>query len=124
MKASRSRRSISSSETVSVESVAPPVGTVARRFETCELIQRDGVSVATSPDLAAVAYCQGTPLRNEILAREPDGLQRATSVAGEALELMVAGATVADPARVDIRGTVTVGQDVFEAEKQEGGVGD
>jgi bifunctional UDP-N-acetylglucosamine pyrophosphorylase/glucosamine-1-phosphate N-acetyltransferase len=27
--------------------------------------------------------------------------------------LMVAGATVADPARVDIRGTVTVGQDVF-----------
>ncbi len=57
----------------------------AAGFETCELIQRDGVSVATSPDLAAVAYCQGTPLRNEILAREPDGLQRATSVAGEAL---------------------------------------
>jgi len=28
-------------------------------------------------------------------------------------ELMLAGATVADPARVDIRGTVTVGQDVF-----------
>jgi len=28
-------------------------------------------------------------------------------------ELMRAGATVADPARVDIRGTVTIGQDVF-----------
>lgn len=57
----------------------------AAGFESCLLIQRDDVSVAASPELAAVAYCQGTPLRNEILAREPSGLQRATSVAAEAL---------------------------------------
>ncbi len=30
-----------------------------------------------------------------------------------ATELMLAGATVADPARIDVRGTVTVGRDVF-----------
>ena len=54
-------------------------------FETCALIQRDEVSVAAAPRLPAVAYCQGTPLRNEILAREPDGLERATAVAEKAL---------------------------------------
>ena len=54
-------------------------------FETCELIQRDDVSVASSPELPALAYCQGTPLRNEILARDPDGLDRATSIASEAI---------------------------------------
>ena len=54
-------------------------------FETCVLMQRDEVSVAANSDLPAVAYCQGTPLRNEILAREPGGLDRATAVASEAL---------------------------------------
>ncbi len=54
-------------------------------FENCVLIQRDDVSVAANPELPAVAYCQGTPLRNEILARDPDGLARATAVAAEAL---------------------------------------
>ena len=54
-------------------------------FVTCELVPRDDVSVAAAPGLAAVAYCQGTPLRNEILAREPEGLERATEVAAEAL---------------------------------------
>jgi ubiquinone/menaquinone biosynthesis C-methylase UbiE len=54
-------------------------------FVTCALVPRDDVSAAASPGLAAVAYCQGTPLRNEILAREPEGLERATAVAAEAL---------------------------------------
>lgn len=54
-------------------------------FETCELIERDDMSVAESPDVPALAYCQGTPLRGEILAREPDGLHRATAVAANAL---------------------------------------
>lgn len=54
-------------------------------FETCVLTQRDDISVATNPTLPAIAYCQGTPLRNEILARDPDGLDRATAVAVEAL---------------------------------------
>jgi ubiquinone/menaquinone biosynthesis C-methylase UbiE len=35
---------------------------------------------------AATAYCQGTPLRNEIEARGPDGLDRPTKAATAALE--------------------------------------
>jgi ubiquinone/menaquinone biosynthesis C-methylase UbiE len=38
-------------------------------------------SRAASARLAAVAYCQGTPLRGEIEAREPGGLARAEQVA-------------------------------------------
>jgi SAM-dependent methyltransferase len=55
-------------------------------FENCLTIQRDETSVAATPRLPAVAYCQGTPLRNEILARDPDGLERATAAATEALQ--------------------------------------
>jgi len=54
-------------------------------FDRCQLTQRDDVSPAAGPHLPAIAYCQGTPLRNEILAREPDGLERATAVAAEEL---------------------------------------
>ncbi|MEO8311807.1 MAG: class I SAM-dependent methyltransferase [Caldimonas sp.] len=42
-------------------------------------------SRAPSPRQAAVAYCQGTPLRSEIEARDPSRLEEATSVAAEAL---------------------------------------
>ncbi len=35
-------------------------------------------SRAESPRIAAVAYCQGTPLRNEIETRDPQGLPEAT----------------------------------------------
>ena len=49
------------------------------------LVQRVALSVADEPHLPAVAYCQGTPLRNEIEAREPNGIERATAVATEAL---------------------------------------
>lgn len=35
---------------------------------------------------AAVAYCQGTPLRSEIEARDPAGLARATDAVAQALE--------------------------------------
>ena len=54
-------------------------------FENCALIQRDDVSVASAPEVPAIAYCQGTPLRNEILARDSEGLDRATEVAAEAV---------------------------------------
>lgn len=33
----------------------------------------------------AIAYCQGTPLRNEIVARDPNGLAHATNVAATAI---------------------------------------
>jgi ubiquinone/menaquinone biosynthesis C-methylase UbiE len=42
-------------------------------------------SKAASPREAALAYCQGTPLRNEIEARDPSGLESATQHAAEAL---------------------------------------
>ena len=34
---------------------------------------------------AALAYCQGTPLRSEIEGRDPGGLDRATDHAGRAI---------------------------------------
>ncbi|MEA3247082.1 MAG: class I SAM-dependent methyltransferase [Gemmatimonadota bacterium] len=57
----------------------------AAGFRSVELVQRDDVSVASGPEVPAIAYCQGTPLRNEILARDPGGLERATEVATDAL---------------------------------------
>jgi ubiquinone/menaquinone biosynthesis C-methylase UbiE len=42
-------------------------------------------SKAASPRDPAVAYCQGTPLRNEIEARDASRLEEATRVAAEAL---------------------------------------
>ena len=43
---------------------------------------REAVSRAASALDAATAYCQGTPLRNEIEARGADRLQAATDYAG------------------------------------------
>jgi SAM-dependent methyltransferase len=57
----------------------------AAGFERCLVVERDDTSRAAGPEVPAVAYCQGTPLRNEILAREPDGLERATEVATAAI---------------------------------------
>ena len=45
----------------------------------------DGTSRAASPRDVAIAYCQGTPLRNEIEARDPTRLEDATRAAEEAL---------------------------------------
>ena len=42
-------------------------------------------SRAASPRIPAIAYCQGTPLRNEIEARDPARLGEATDVAAEAI---------------------------------------
>lgn len=49
-------------------------------FET-----RDELSRAPSPRHPAVAYCQGTPLRNEIVARDPGRLEAATEHARAAI---------------------------------------
>jgi ubiquinone/menaquinone biosynthesis C-methylase UbiE len=46
----------------------------------------DAVSNAASPLDVAIAYCQGTPLRNEIEARDASRLQDATKHAAAALE--------------------------------------
>jgi SAM-dependent methyltransferase len=42
-------------------------------------------SDAASPSDVAIAYCQGTPLRNEIETRDPTRLAHATNIAEEAL---------------------------------------
>ena len=52
---------------------SPDISTVAAR------------SRAESPQVPAVAYCQGTPLRNEIEARDSSRLDEATDLAAEAI---------------------------------------
>jgi hypothetical protein len=52
---------------------APRIDTVAAR------------SRATSSRIPAMAYCQGTPLRNEIEARDASRLGEATDTAAEAI---------------------------------------
>jgi SAM-dependent methyltransferase len=42
-------------------------------------------SRAASPRVPAIAYCQGTPLRNEIEARDPSRLGQATDIAADAI---------------------------------------
>jgi ubiquinone/menaquinone biosynthesis C-methylase UbiE len=45
----------------------------------------DGTSKAAAPRDAAIAYCQGTPLRNEIEARDASRMDHATATATQAL---------------------------------------
>jgi SAM-dependent methyltransferase len=52
-------------------------------------------SHAASAEIVAVAYCQGTPVRNEVEARDPDGLAGATARAAEAIRRRF-GANVVD----------------------------
>ena len=57
----------------------------AAGFGTISLDAVDARSRAASPRDAALAYCQGTPLRNEIDARGAPRLEDATTHAAEAL---------------------------------------
>lgn len=50
-----------------------------------EIVTLAARSRATSPQIPAIAYCQGTPLRNEIEARDAVRLGEATDVAGDAI---------------------------------------
>lgn len=59
----------------------------AADFNRWHLEIRDDISTAVNPDQAAIAYCHGTPLRNEIENREPGGLERATIASTEALRV-------------------------------------
>jgi ubiquinone/menaquinone biosynthesis C-methylase UbiE len=54
-------------------------------FTSISVETRDDKSRASSPHDVAIAYCQGTPLRNEIEARDPSRLEEATQKAAEAL---------------------------------------
>jgi SAM-dependent methyltransferase len=57
----------------------------AAGFGNVSLDAVDGKSKASSPRDPAIAYCQGTPLRNEIDARDASRLEEATQKAAEAL---------------------------------------
>jgi ubiquinone/menaquinone biosynthesis C-methylase UbiE len=50
-------------------------------FSRVVIETRPELSRAASPRIPAVAYCQGTPLRNEIEARDPEQLDAATDYA-------------------------------------------
>jgi ubiquinone/menaquinone biosynthesis C-methylase UbiE len=54
----------------------------------------DEISRAPSPSHPAIAYCQGTPLRNEIEARDAARLMEATNHATEALAQRYGGGAV------------------------------
>jgi SAM-dependent methyltransferase len=58
---------------------------IAAGFADISIDHVDETSKASSPLDPAIAYCQGTPLRNEIEARDASGLERATKRAAEAL---------------------------------------
>jgi ubiquinone/menaquinone biosynthesis C-methylase UbiE len=54
-------------------------------FSSIAVETLEKTSKAASPRDPAVAYCQGTPLRNEIEARDASRLEEATQVAADAL---------------------------------------
>jgi ubiquinone/menaquinone biosynthesis C-methylase UbiE len=58
----------------------------AAGFKEISIATVDGKSRASSPREPAIAYCEGTPLRNEIEARDASRLADATKTAAEALE--------------------------------------
>ncbi len=55
-------------------------------FATVDVQASDHISTAATPMDAAMAYCQGTPLRGEILARDPNGLGPTTDAVAAALQ--------------------------------------
>lgn len=57
----------------------------AAGFASISVETLDDTSRARSPRDPAIAYCQGTPLRNEIEARDPSRLEDATQRSAEAL---------------------------------------
>jgi ubiquinone/menaquinone biosynthesis C-methylase UbiE len=57
----------------------------AAGFASISIETLDETSRAASPRDPAIAYCQGTPLRNEIEARDPSRLEEATQRSAEAL---------------------------------------
>jgi ubiquinone/menaquinone biosynthesis C-methylase UbiE len=60
------------------------------------------ISRAPSPRDPAIGYCQGTPLRNEIEARDPTGLEAATQACAEALALRFGSGPVSGRIRAHV----------------------
>ncbi len=58
---------------------------IGRGFRSIAIETLEKSSRANSARDAAIAFCQGTPLRNEIEARSPSGLEAATEHVAQAL---------------------------------------
>jgi bifunctional UDP-N-acetylglucosamine pyrophosphorylase/glucosamine-1-phosphate N-acetyltransferase len=67
---------------------------------------KDGVNVAP---LVSPSVAETLGVNDKVQLAQLETLHRAE----RARELMLAGATLADPARIDVRGDVTIGRDVF-----------
>jgi ubiquinone/menaquinone biosynthesis C-methylase UbiE len=55
-------------------------------FSECAIVTKEEMSRAPSARQVAIAYCQGTPLRNEIGARDRSSVQQVVDIATAALE--------------------------------------
>jgi ubiquinone/menaquinone biosynthesis C-methylase UbiE len=71
-------------------------------FASISIETRDDISKAPSPRDPAIAYCQGTPLRNEIEARGAPGLEAATQACAQALALRFGNGPVAGRIRAHV----------------------
>jgi ubiquinone/menaquinone biosynthesis C-methylase UbiE len=71
-------------------------------FSSISIETRGDISRAPSPRDPAIAYCQGTPLRNEIEARHPAGLEAATQACAEALARRFGNGAVAGRIRAHV----------------------
>lgn len=60
-------------------------------FESCSITKVATIWVPSSSRDPAIAYCQGTPLRAEIEAADPDGPFHATETAAEAIAAYLCG---------------------------------
>jgi ubiquinone/menaquinone biosynthesis C-methylase UbiE len=74
-------------------------------FSEIEIVTIEETSRAPSPRHPAIAYCQGTPMRNEIEARDPARLDQVTDRAAEAIAARFGAGAVSGR----IRGHVVVG---------------
>ncbi len=64
-----------------------------------EIAALAATSRAATREIPALAYCHGTPLRNEIETRDPQGLSKATAAAASALENQFGATTLESSVR-------------------------
>ena len=74
----------------------------AAGFSSVSAETLDHISRAASPRDVAIAYCQGTPLRNEIVARDPSRLEEATQCAADALARRFGNGPIEGPIRAHV----------------------
>ena len=74
----------------------------AAGFSAISIETSDHTSRAASPRDAAIAYCHGTPLRNEIEVRDPAGLEKAPRQSADALARRFGNGPIADRIRAHV----------------------